>query len=534
MKLWKTVVCGSGETDLSWANPASIIPLRVHAFGSLLQLLGSVSLFMAKNGVTQIDGSGKWDLITLGRIVALLFDEEKLFGKQEEVIGDADLIFKPAGKVKGENPRRRDADKSEAVSSKDKFATADVSQEKPQRRRRHQRNTFELFNHSVDALDKTSGFGDLLAGLSSDDNDLQKRSQTIAAPSSTKSTGTSEISSTSTTSSSSRRENRPVDPLGIDTSPVSDYAFSSLHPPSSSNSNVKVDSVSDFRSNLEIGLQNETSDDSFDKPLTAGNVQSLMQKFGGLSNSTGKKRWMTAPAPALATIRESEDDDSDALADDFSNLPLPHSSSLEGPKDELDSEIHRPDRKTSVRQMRVPKVRGKAAPAKKDADPLSEISATFSASSRENADLSKPNPVENTLDTLAQTNSTVIPVSSIGVPKSDEEIERAGNDFLASIGSSFGLRYAHKLVTLHSSVGKYTIQSILTIFSYFSWLVIRMTVKTRGPAVLIIERLGRAVASIGITSVTRRHLIGNLAWIRSLLWWRKILMSTMRRCRRLP
>lgn len=425
LKLWKTVVCGSGATDLSWANPASLVALRVHSFGSLLQLLGSVSAFMSKNGVTQLDGTGKWDQITLGRIVALLCDEENLFGSQKEIVGDTDLYAKPSEKSKNIN------ETSEALQ--ENSYQVDVSQEKPKTRRRHQRNNSELFNHSVDALDKTSNFGDLLSN-----DDFRKRSQTIAAPPSQKITQDTSAVGTSTSMSTETGTDNEISKTGSTSSGVeevrvSDLDLSNLYQPNSLNPDVKLDSVSDFRSNLEIGRQSETSEDGFDSPLTASNVDSLMQKFGGLSGA-GKKRWMTAPAPGLATIRESEEGDgseSGMTAEDLGSLAIKPGPSG-GPKDELDSEIHFQTKKSSVKQMRVPKTRGKTPTIKEETDTAPD----FTSGSNKDA---APNPLEDTLDSIFDPKTPDIPASPIGVPRTDEEIEKAGGEFLASIGQSLSL-----------------------------------------------------------------------------------------------
>ena len=80
--LWKALITGNGKPDLVWANPSAPLPLRVHCFATILHLLGAASLYMSKNGVTQVDGVSKWNVVTLGRVLALCFDEAKLFGHQ--------------------------------------------------------------------------------------------------------------------------------------------------------------------------------------------------------------------------------------------------------------------------------------------------------------------------------------------------------------------------------------------------------------------------------------------------------------------
>ena len=63
--LWRSLICGDGEPDLIWANPGASIPLRVHSFATILHLVGATSLYMSKNGVTQVDGTSKWNVVVL-------------------------------------------------------------------------------------------------------------------------------------------------------------------------------------------------------------------------------------------------------------------------------------------------------------------------------------------------------------------------------------------------------------------------------------------------------------------------------------
>ena len=131
LQLWKVIVCGTGEADLAWANPASIVPLRVHSFATLLQLLGSSTLYFAKRGLTQLDGTNKWNLLSLSRVIALLFDESDLFGKvaKEHVSDD---FFSSAHKQSKVVPDKT-TEVKKPITTKEK-------------RRRHVRSNFEI-NH---------------------------------------------------------------------------------------------------------------------------------------------------------------------------------------------------------------------------------------------------------------------------------------------------------------------------------------------------------------------------------------------------
>lgn len=426
-KLWKTLVFGTGESDLAWANPASIMPLRVHAFGSLLQILGSASLYMLKSGVTQIDGASKFDLATLGNILALLFDEEDMFGPDvTEVLGELDsFAAEPAESAK----EAKSSDKTPTSTSDDPPCVQEQS-DKPKRFRRHQRNTFEFSRDSVDMSDPTSRIGDVMLGASSLPTRQSERMDSFE-----------EVTIASAPSPVPR-----VSPVGIETSTVLDLGLSHLSPPSRPKAaNIKIDSVSDFRSNMELGLQNESSEDSFDGPLSASNVSSIMQTFGGLSG-VGRNRWRTAPAPNLKTIREDEVGDEDPGG---SPLPLIQPSpSGDGQLDSVDSELIL-NQKKGPKQMRVPLIRGKSAPTETSQD-LSAIADRAAESSNEptekNQDLkmiaNKATASSNdrkyyTLSGPPQSARMKSPVSQT-LPKTYDEITSAGSAFLDSLGTSLG------------------------------------------------------------------------------------------------
>jgi hypothetical protein len=80
-QLLTMMVAGDGEPSPLWANPAALIPMRIVAFSSLLQLLTTVTIYLAKNGLTQLDGKHKWNSIALGHVMSLLVDESRLFSK---------------------------------------------------------------------------------------------------------------------------------------------------------------------------------------------------------------------------------------------------------------------------------------------------------------------------------------------------------------------------------------------------------------------------------------------------------------------
>ena len=60
--LWKAMIIGTGEHDLLCANPASSLPIRFRFFASLVQLISLVSSFMAKHGMSQLNGLSRFNV----------------------------------------------------------------------------------------------------------------------------------------------------------------------------------------------------------------------------------------------------------------------------------------------------------------------------------------------------------------------------------------------------------------------------------------------------------------------------------------
>ena len=247
-RLWKTIVCGCGEVNPRWANPGSFLPLRVQAFATLLQVLGTTSVYFSKRGVTQLDGSSKWNLILLGRILALVFDEKDLFGETAEESLDERFLSSIRGKGESLNEERRSNVQSRFGTSNVYFDAAT-------------RADFIGSNHVYGVLD----------------------SQNL-------------ISSVSMTPS----------PKAVGA--VSDFNGDMV---SSEFDAIKVDSVTDFRSALKAGF-GEIDDDApiFDGSQTGSKAAiSLVKAFSGPQGMN--RRWMTAPVPGLATICEDGDDGGD-------------------------------------------------------------------------------------------------------------------------------------------------------------------------------------------------------------------------------
>jgi hypothetical protein len=100
-QLWRTLVCGVGEPSLLWANPRTMTALRLHSFSSLLHILNAISLCLAKVGVTELNGRGKWNTAMMSRVVLMLFDEESFFsGPNEQLeLEKEKLCQSPSGNI---------------------------------------------------------------------------------------------------------------------------------------------------------------------------------------------------------------------------------------------------------------------------------------------------------------------------------------------------------------------------------------------------------------------------------------------------
>eukprot|EP00985_Skeletonema_marinoi_P026104 scaffold19927_cov73-Skeletonema_marinoi.AAC.1 len=79
-QLYRVAVTGTGEPSILWASPDSLIPLRLNAFAALLKVISSVSDHMTNAGLRQLDGNSKWNLLALGKVLSMLFDEGAILG----------------------------------------------------------------------------------------------------------------------------------------------------------------------------------------------------------------------------------------------------------------------------------------------------------------------------------------------------------------------------------------------------------------------------------------------------------------------
>ena len=323
--LWRSLICGNGEPGLVWANPAAPASLRVHSFATILHLLGAATIYMSKNGVTQVDGVNKWNVVTLGRVIAFLFDERKLFGQAAYEILDEEqwIVTKASTDESSKGP-----------------SSAPQSRKIP--KRRHVRQNYDLFN-------------DLPPREESSTLDALSPNGTIAAPILMRGTSAPALHSSPPRFSSQ--------------SPLAD-ATSKDKQPAQPKVEMKIDTKSDFQSALRAAAA--APDDTFHKSESDGRnkAQAMLDAFSGVSG--GNRRWMTAPTRALSTIRELEDGDADEveatlIASEGTSETRTDSMSSSGGshKDSLDEELVVSSPKKSVKQMRVPRVKKAADDSEK-------------------------------------------------------------------------------------------------------------------------------------------------------------------------
>jgi hypothetical protein len=442
LQLWKIGIAGTVESDLSWANPNSIIPLRIHAFATMLQLLGSSTLFLSKRGATQLDGTKKWTLISLSRVLALVFDEGTIFGDQagESLDGVFFADSKTHSKV------------TAASNEKDELSPKSATSDK---KRRHVRSNFEFLNNS-ETMGGTKTTRNRSASVDNSD---------FFGPSGIVFSGPSDALDHLQTSPDRKGESSPRKSLqrsSLARSKSADAVHNTLFDPTP----PKIDSVFDFKNALEASYRE--SENSCDEPLIGGSgesnsvtatnsgeaaAQAMIKAFSG--PVTGRRRWMTAPAPNLATIAE----DSDATADVSA-----YKAEAErlGPLDSMDTELFVKKSKSKTKQMRVPNTKKTPASSNKE-------STTGGDSSSPNKDDS----ISTKLEDIALSITKVEPDLKVPLSKekkdeshgtkqqqgrddtlpTTDEIESAGISFLEAIERSFGLRCVLPSFTIAVEVG---------------------------------------------------------------------------------
>jgi hypothetical protein len=396
LQLWKIIVSGTGEPDLAWANPASTTPLRVQSFATLLQLLGSSSRYFSKRGVTQLDGTNKWSIVSLGRVIALLFDEGVLFGEQAEEAFDKEAytsVSDPDGgsakkpvPEKAENPKKATAEK----------------------RRRHVRSKYEFLNNgslesgehqtSDDFLlgaASSLGVGSSLSGRSGDDFKFSSRTMPAFR---------SSTDSLAKAAAALDAFDEKIETEAAGSVSVSDEAAEIQTEPEDFQLALEMDSVSDFRSALQAGsTETDGNDELYEGPTSSGASAAIAMIRAFSGTPAGSRRWMTAPSPNLATITETYDGDEEG----GSNVSRGKPKKPTGPLDSVDTELFLRPTGSSVKQMRVPKT-------------------------KKSAGATESNGLPSTADIEGGTS-----MSSLAEP--DAEIGSFGTSFLDVIGHSLAL-----------------------------------------------------------------------------------------------
>ena len=323
-QLWKVAVVGTGNHDIEWANPAAALPLRVNAFATLLQILGSSTMFLSKRGVTQLDGNSKWNFVSLSRVMGLLFDEKEMFGDNYEEALSKEFLSALSGSKEEKKPK--------------------IS--RPKKNRRHVRSNFE-FSHNGEEIG--TGFDDF---------------NTTFGEASTSSKQQNEFSLSKIPSKLNRSDMPEIpDIKQTRSSPLSTLELRESLKDGQSES-PKIDSVNDFKNAMQTGSREKEFDDDVYEGKYSGNVAaaSWIKAFGG-SSGGANRRWMTAPAPGLSTIEEDASDD-----EELKSSSKHETRRKQGPLDSLDSEIllskeAKADSapKRPVKQFRVPKLSSKSS-----------------------------------------------------------------------------------------------------------------------------------------------------------------------------
>jgi hypothetical protein len=400
-KLWRSLICGNGEPNLAWANPGTATPLRTHSFATIVHIVGATALYLAKNGVTQLDGTRKWNVVTFGRVLALLFNEEKLFGNQAIEKFDDDYWSTPESL--NPSPEKKKSPKKP-----------------PQKKRRHVRNNYDLFSDMPPREAPKAVPNEMISSTAGD----------LATPPQKRQILILENLALNQSQIESKNISSEIE-ISIDSTVDRQDIFRVVK--ENTDGERKVDSKVDFQqafraanaladgdfltadprnsSNAVSGVSKETSVGQSTRHSGNSN-KAFLQAFGDAVGSS--RRWMTAPTKILLTIPESEnDEDGDNEVNVVEQVSLSYSVGDMGlmPSNlsvsaESDGSSDMVDGSRQTKQMRRPR------------RPLKSAEGTI--------------PVQQDMDEEA---------ASPLLLTSDDDIETKGTAFLDSIGNSIGLRY---------------------------------------------------------------------------------------------
>ena len=303
-QLWRTLVVGRGDPELLWANPASLTSLRLHSFASMLHSLSSVTVYLAKNGLKQLDGRGKFNLVSMAYVVGMVFDEEDLF-----FLPDG-LFVEDLESVLAFGRKQANGKNNFGPESKMKYS---------------QSGSRQAYRSSSDAFAP----GLMLGGES-----LHAVSGGIDAE--RLSTVTEAVTVTANTSTTAVKVDSKAD------------FQAALH---------KAGSVDDESSSPLDGFSSRSSSSKQASVSGSQVAKNMISAFGSMSSGPAgtRRRWMTAPSSGLATIQEDGDgDDQKDDGGDLDNLSLGlgRSSLLE--KNFGNEAFVDKAKRSGTKQMRVP------------------------------------------------------------------------------------------------------------------------------------------------------------------------------------
>ena len=326
LQLLKIMIAGNGEAALLWANPAAVIPLRIHAFATFLQVFSSGSAYFMKNGATQMDGKNKWNATTLSRLVAMIFDESSLFDNKrnhaEEPFDPEEWNSSPTA-----TPVTPCPDESTPAPAGSKC-----------HRKRHTRtnsDNFFIFSNAVSSID-------MLASERMTRKKSGSRNPITPLP---------DLSNIF----SAMNDKKGMTIGDLDTT-ADCRGHSQLDRSEQLTSIGKLDSKIDFHHALMAGTIDVAVPD-ISPTFSAGNgVGNISGCSNNKSNSSSRRKFMTMPLAALATIREDIDSDEVRESDRLVILLQQPNNSMSAIDDTVDTEMVINDKNSSIKQMRVPRV----------------------------------------------------------------------------------------------------------------------------------------------------------------------------------
>lgn len=304
-QLWRTLIVGRGDPELLWANPASLTSLRLHSFASMLHSLSSVTVYLAKNGLKQLDGRGKFNVVSMAYVVGMVFDEE-------------DLFFLPDGLFV------EDLESVLAFGRKQANGKSNVGPES--KMKYSQSSSRQAYRSSSDAFAPGLMLGGESLHAVSGGIEAERLSTVVEAVTVTANTSTSAVK--------------------VDSKADFQAALQ------------KAGSVDDRSSSPLDGFSSRSSSSKQASASGSQVAKNMISAFGSMNSGPAgtRRRWMTAPSSGLATIQE-DGDGADQKDDggDLGNLSLGLGrSSLQLEKNFGNEAFVDKAKRSGTKQMRVP------------------------------------------------------------------------------------------------------------------------------------------------------------------------------------